>query len=83
MSTRGRSGALPNESQSCPILEDVRGALCQVRCSERNKDIIDDQNFIVATCLSNIDLFKLFIQECVNKIKGKNPAKLTKICSQY
>ena len=36
------SGAMLHDHQSFPNLEDVRGAMCQMQCPERDKKIIDD-----------------------------------------
>ena len=74
MSTRGWSGALPSESQASPTPKDVRGALCQVRCPERNKEIIDRQTLFVSSY--NLSIPVNLLQECDNK-QGKNPVKLT------
>ena len=66
MSMRGWSGALPNGNQSIPTLEDVRRAICQVRCPERNKEKIDDHPLFVSPCILLTPVY--LMQECDNKV---------------
>ena len=65
----GWSGALPNEIQSFPNLEDVRGAICQMQCPKGNKQTFDDHPLFV----SRILLTPVYMmQECDNKVVQKN-----------
>ena len=58
----GWSGALPNRSQSIPTLEDVRGAICQMRYPEGNKEKIDDHPLFVSPCVLLTLVYMM--QEC-------------------
>ena len=69
MSMRGWSGALPNESQSFPTLEDVRGAICQMQCPEGNKQTFDDHPLFVSPCI--LLTFVFIMQEDDNKVVQK------------
>ena len=70
MSMRWWSGAMLHDRQSFPNLEDIRGALCQMQCSERNKESIDDHPIFVSPCVLSTDVF--IMQECDNKIVQKS-----------
>ena len=70
VSTRGWSGAMPKESQLFPNLEDIRVALCQMQCPERDKEIIDDLPLFVPPCVLSTDVF--IMQECDNKVVQKS-----------
>ena len=70
VSTRGWSGALPQENQSFPNLEDVRGALCQMQCPEGDKEIIDDLPLFVSPCILSTPVN--LMQECDNKVVQKS-----------
>ena len=74
MSMRGWSGALPNEIQSFPTLEDVRRALCQVRCPERNKETFDAHPLFVSPCILSTPVFMM--QECDNKVMQKSQLRI-------
>ena len=67
MSMRGWSGALPNEIRSFPTLEDVRRAICQVRCPERNKETFDAHPLFVSPCVLSTSVY--LMQECDDKVK--------------
>ena len=65
-SVRGWSGALLNDDPSLPNSKDVRGALCQMRCPEEDKEPIENHSFIVPPCIdSSFNVCTL--QECDNK----------------
>ena len=55
-------GALLNEIQSFPTLEDIRGAICQMQCPERNKETFDDHPLFVSPCV----FYQLLILLCKN-----------------
>ena len=67
---RGWSGALPNVTQSIPTLGDVRGAICQMRCPERNKEKIDDHPLFVSPSVLSTSVY--LMQECDNKVVQKS-----------
>ena len=69
MSMRGWSGALPNEIQSFPTLEDVRGALYQMQCPEGNKETFDDHPLFVSPCILSTSVY--LMQERDNKAVQK------------
>ena len=70
MSMRGWSGALPNATQLFPTLEDVRRAICQVRCPESNKEKIDDHPLFVSPCVLSTPVY--LMQERDNKVMQKS-----------
>ena len=74
MSMRGWSEALPHESQSIPKLEDVRGAICQMRCPERNKEKIDDHPLFVSPCILSTSVN--LMQERDNKVVQKSQLRI-------
>ena len=74
VSTRGWSGALPKETQSFPTPKDVRRASCQVRCPERNKEIIDDLPLFVSPCVLSTSVN--LMQECDNKVVQKSASSI-------
>ena len=74
---RGWSGALPQENQSFPNLEDVRGALCQMQCPEGNKEIIDDLPLYVSPCILSTPVN--LMQECDNKVVQKSASFILKL----
>ena len=62
------------ELQESQLQNDVRGALCQMRCPERDKEPIENHSLIVSPCImssSNV----CTLQECNNKGK-QQPAKI-------
>ena len=63
-------GLEPCGSQSFPTLKDVRRAICQVRCPERNKEIIDDLPLFVSPCVLSTPVN--LMQECDNKVVQKS-----------
>ena len=71
-SIRGWSGALLNDDQSLLTSEDVRGALDQVRCPEKDKEPIENQSLIVSPCIVVSSSNICTLQECDNK----QPAKI-------
>ena len=68
------SGALPNEDQSFPNLENVRGAVCQMQCPERNKETFNDHPLLVLPCILSTDVF--IMQECDNKVVQKSASSI-------
>ena len=74
MSMRGWSGALPNDIQSFPTLEDVRRAICQVRCPERNKETVDAHPLFVSPCILSTPVYSM--QECDNKVVQKSASSI-------
>ena len=70
VSTRGWFGALANETQSFPNMEDVRGALCQIQCLEGDKETFDGHPLFVSPCVLSTDVF--IMQECDNKVVQKS-----------
>ena len=77
MSMRGWSGALPNETQSIPTLEDARGAICQVRRPERNKEEIDDHPLSVSPCILYTPVY--LMQECEIKLCKNLPVLFKRV----
>ena len=81
MLMRRWSGAEPKDQQPFPNSEDVRGASCQMRCPEENKEIVNDQSFIVSPCTVSNNVYTL--QECGNKVVTKNQQKFSLKITSY
>ena len=74
MSMRRWSEAEPKDQQPFPNSEDVQEASCQTRCLTEDKEMFNDQSFIVSPFIVSTNVYNL--QECGNKVVTKNSAKI-------